>query len=193
MSKKLPHGFKAQAERISLEVRVELGLALVDRLDALSLAAYLEIPVISLLALRASGAADEEIQLIQGESAKFSALTVIDGTHRLIVYNHRHPPGRQANSLAHELSHTILEHSPSPVLGDGGCRHWNSQYEDEADWLAGALLVPREGVLNWLRGGGSEMDGAQHFGVSRALFSWRAHHSGVLKQLESWRRMRSRG
>ena len=191
MPSKLPYGFKAEAERISLEVHTELGLTLSDRLDCLALAAHLAIPVITLLELMATGANPENIRLLQSRTAKFSALTVIDDTRRLIVYNQRQPPGRQANSLSHELSHTILAHPPSPALGDGGCRYWNTQHEEEADWLGGSLLVPREGALQWLRNGGSNEDGAKHFGVSLALFLWRVNHSGIHKQLEAWRRIRT--
>jgi hypothetical protein len=185
MAAGLRRGFKAEAERISLAVRTELGLAAHDRLDCLNLAAHLGIPVVSLVELRRDGASSESIDRLLTSDAGFSALTVCAGTRRLIVYNPRHPPGRRANSLAHELSHIILENPPAPALGDGGCRRWDAQLEGEADWLAGALLVPREGALAWLRRGGNQQNGAQHFGVSRALFQWRVSQTGVARQLAS--------
>ena len=69
------------------------------------------------------------------------------------------------------------------MLTAKGTRYWNQTQEDEADWLAGAILVPREGALRWLADGGSMTGGAVHFGVSAQLFSWRANHTGVVTQL----------
>ena len=70
--------------------------------------------------------------------------------------------------------------------GDGGCRNWDSQLEAEADWQ-GALLVLRDGALEWLRNGGKLKDGADNFGVSLELFRWRVNHTGIAKQLGTMR------
>lgn len=179
----LARGFKAEAERISLQLRAELGLTASERLDCLALAAHFEIPIVPLEVLGADGARRESIRRLMRRDTKFSALTVCAGTRRLIVYNPASPPGRRANSLAHELAHVALEHPPSPALGDGGCRYWDADLEDEADWLAGALLVPRDGALVWLSSKGDMATGAHHFGVSEQLFKWRAHQTGVVRQL----------
>lgn len=112
-------------------------------------------------------------------------MTVASGTRRLIAYNPRHPPGRRANSLAHELSHLLLEHPLLPAIGVGGCRLWDSAMEEEADWQAGTLLVPREAALKWVRSGRSLEEGATHYGVSLALFKWRVNHTGILRQVEA--------
>jgi len=181
----LRRGFKAEAERISLEVRAELGVDPSDRLDGRDLAAHLDIPIVRVRDLEGDGAAADSIrQIIQAE-AGFSALTVCAGNARLIVYNQRQPPGRRANSLAHELAHVILEHPPTPALDGDGRRLWDAEREAEADWLAGALLVPREGALAWLRRERSLDGGERHFGVSRALFVWRVHQTGAARQLAS--------
>lgn len=183
MPTNLRRGFKAEAERISLEIRKEIGLTAHDRLDCMILAETLGVPVIKLSALVSSGASSASVSILMRGSAKFSALTVTDGSRRLIVYNEKHPPGRRANSLAHEISHILLEHPAVPALGEGGCRYWNSVHEEEADWHAGALLVPREGALRWLYNGGTNADGAEHFGVSLPLFEWRINHSGARRQV----------
>src|SRR5690348_12993420 len=112
-------GFKADAERISLAVREELGLGITDALNCLELCTHLSIPVLALTELQAMGALPKSVVQLQRDQAGFSALTVSAGTRRLIVYNPRHPPGRRANSLAHELSHIILEHPLAPALGTG--------------------------------------------------------------------------
>jgi Zn-dependent peptidase ImmA (M78 family) len=138
--------------------------------------------------LEIEGARAESIKRLAHADAGFSALTVCAGTHRLIVYNQRHPPGRRANSLAHELSHIILEHPPAPALDESGARLWDPQLEAEADWQAGALLVPRDGVLAWLRRERNLANGEKHFGVSRALFLWRVHQTGAARQFSAFTR-----
>lgn len=183
MPERFRRGFKTDAERFSLSIRAELGLKAEDCLDCAVLAAHLAIPVISLHDLRQHGADGQSISHLMRDTSRFSALTICEGTHRLIVFNPRHPTTRQANSLAHELSHVLLEHPPAPALGEGGCRNWDRQLEDEADWQAAALLVPRDGAFLWLRGGGSLSDGAAHFGVSPALFRWRVNQTGLALQL----------
>lgn len=176
-------GFKTEAERLALSLRAELGLGVTDRLDCNTLAGHLEIPVISLQDLRHHGASSQSVSRLMGRTSGFSALTIREGTRRLIVYNPRHPPTRRANSVVHEVSHVVLEHPPAPALGEGGCRYWDSRLEDEADWQAAALLVPRDGAFAWLRAGGGLSDGAGHFGVSLALFRWRVNMTGVARQL----------
>lgn len=183
MADGLRAGFKADAERIAESVRDELDLEPWQPLDSLALADHLGIEVITLRDLRHEGAKDESIRTLTSAEARFSATTVCAGTRRLIVYNPTEPPGRRANSLAHELSHVLLEHEPTPALDAGGCRNWDAREEAEADWLAAALLVPREGALDWMTRDGNLERGAEHFGVSVELFRWRVNHTGVRREL----------
>lgn len=178
-------GFKSESERTALAVRAELDLSARDRLDPRDLAREFGIPVVSLTELLMDGADRRHVAHLGSALARFSAATMCVRTQRLIVYNPRHPSGRRANSLAHELSHVILEHTPTPVLGPGGCRYWNRDLEDEADWQAGALLVPRDGAFYWLRHGTDPFDAARHFGVSDALFRWRMNQTGLSRQLRA--------
>ncbi len=188
MADKLRRGFKAEAERMALSIRAELGLSATDPLDPLELAKHVEIPVISLLELRTYGASTESISRLMLPRSGFSALTICHGTCKLIVYNPRHPKTRQANSLVHEVCHPLLGHPPAPALGAGGCRYWDSESEAEADWQAAALLVPRDGAFALLRSGADFAEGAGHFGVSLALFRWRINKTGVARQLAALER-----
>lgn len=181
----LRHGFKANAERIAAEVRHELGLSLTEPMDCFELCRELGIPVITVPDLATSGASGQSIRCIMSPDAKFSAMTIASGTKRLIVYNPNHPAGRRANSLAHEISHILLEHPLTPALGAGGCRRWDAALEAEADWQAGALLVPRASALKWMQAGGSIEGGAHQFGVSVPLFKWRVNHTGILRYLNA--------
>jgi Zn-dependent peptidase ImmA (M78 family) len=188
----LRRGFKSEAERISATTRAELGLTLVERLDCSILADHLGIPVISLPELERHGACAKNIRRLVSADSGFSAMTICVGSRRLIVYNAAHSRRRRANSLAHELSHVILEHPPMPAIAHGGCRKWDDSLETEADWLAGALLVPRDGALHWMRNGGGFDDGAEHYGVSTELFRWRVNQTGVSRQLAARLRKRRR-
>lgn len=165
-------------------MRRELGLGLTDRLDPLALARHLAVPVLSAPELARFGATHDAIERATRPACGWSAATICRGTYRTIVYNPLHSGRRRANSLSHELAHVILDHDPAPLLQADGSRHWNGEQENEADWLAGALLVPRAAVLEWLRDGGDLSGGATHFGVSLELITWRARHTGVIRQLE---------
>lgn len=87
----------------------------------------------------------------------------------------------------HELSHILLRHVPARVdvapsklllLSD-----YSDEQEQEADWQAGALLVPRDGLLRLRSRRQSAADIAEHFGVSAALCEWRLRMTGVDVQM----------
>lgn len=179
----LRRGFKKAAEEIAAELRRELGLTLHERLDCTKLAEHLCIPVDPVTVLAGWGARRDAIASVTGPGGCLSAMTQYRGTRCRIFYNPNHSSARTANSVAHELSHVILEHEPGPAIASDGTRNFNALQEAEAEWQAGALLVPREGALQWLTTGGSMTSGADHFGVSIELFSWRANQTGVVRQL----------
>lgn len=179
----LRRGFKTQAERISAELRAELGLTLHDRLGCAGLAEHLCIPVDPITVLGNWGARDDDLRVVAGPSGCVSAMTVYRGARCRVLYNPHHSAARTASSIAHELSHVILEHEPRPPIGADGRLNIDPVQEAEAEWQAGSLLVPREGALRLLSLGAALRDGAEHFGVSLELFSWRAHQTGVVRQL----------
>lgn len=184
-------GFKAEAERIALEVRGELKLETTDPLDAFELAAHLEIPVYGLRELRRFSANPVFVGLFSGlEQDSFSAVTVFVGIRRIIIHNETHAPTRQLSNLAHEISHCLLEHAPTPI-NSSGCRHWEKDVEDEASWLGAALLVPRGGALQLALEGLGVSEIAATFGVSEALCRWRIAQTGIASQLQRRRRYSS--
>ncbi len=180
---KFRYGFKADCERLALEIRGELGLAAADRLDPHRLAEHLAIPAIPLTDY-AAGCPDAVDQLTKRDRGSFSAATVFCGTYRMIVYNPTHSAGRHANSVAHELGHVLLEHEPGPVLDEAGQRRWSDQDEREADQLGATLLVPRDGILPVMYRLGRVEDAAEHFGVSVQVMEWRFNETGAKKQME---------
>jgi hypothetical protein len=164
-------------------VRTELRLGAHDRLDPRVLASEYGITVVPITDLINDGASQASIrQLTVVDDGCFSAGTVLVGTTRLIIFNPMHSDGRLANSVAHELAHLLLEHSPGSVIGPGGCRVWDQQMEEEADLLAAILLVPRDAALDCARIGLPHLVGAARFGVSSELMRWRTDHSGASRQ-----------
>ena len=98
----LPRGFKANAERESLRLRRELGLAPTQALDVTRLAGHLGVEIIS-----AGDLIDvtrlEELERIQAYS--FSAATFEVAGRTFVVTSPLRPAPRQASDIAHELSH----------------------------------------------------------------------------------------
>jgi Zn-dependent peptidase ImmA (M78 family) len=184
-------GFKTNAERIASEVRNELDLNEDARLEPLELAEHLAIPVLNLGELSRVVPRNSFAQyFVAADPDSFSAVTIFRGYKRLIVHNESHHPNRQASNLTHEVSHSLLEHEPTPVVSDDGQRYWNAEVEEEANWLGAALLVPREGALSMAKADCTVAEIAAHYGVSESLARWRISQTGVAQQVQRWRQYR---
>jgi Zn-dependent peptidase ImmA (M78 family) len=181
----LRRGFKSWCEKASAGYRRDLGLLRHAALDPRALSAHLaievfypeEIPGLDAGALH---------HLIRVDPDSWSAVTLVVSTTTIIILNSAHPLTRQNSSLAHELAHIILRHSPTQAFfGPGGAlmmKEFNASQEAEADCLAGILLVPRDALLVML----NQMDEpslASYFGVSLDLFKMRKNLTGVERQL----------
>ena len=175
-------GFKTEANAIAREVRAELSLYRTSPLDVWRLAEHLEIPVVPLSTLH--NAAPEAARLfLNGGQQMFSGVTVFRGSRRTIVFNDAHAPGRQANDVGHELSHGLLLHTPTAAVDGRGCRVWDRETEDEANWLSGALLVPEEAALHIVRRGWSTREAAARYGVTPKLVQYRLNVTAARKRM----------
>ncbi|OEJ61086.1 hypothetical protein BGM19_26800 [Streptomyces agglomeratus] len=183
-------GFKTEANALALNVRAELDLRALDRLDPLVLAECLGIPVVDLSELATSSSGAQ--YLLSTEPDAFSAATVFAGTMRTIVHNDAHTDGRISSNLAHECAHGLLLHPPTPALDDRGCRQWDQDIEDEAQYLAGALLVTEDAALAIARSGRPLADAATQLGVSEQMIRYRLNITGAVKRV-SRARSASRG
>ena len=179
-------GFKAWCEATSAEYRQTLGIAPAAALDPRRLAKHLGVRVTTPKGIPTLSA-DARRQLTVTDPKSWSAVTVAHGDRRLVILNSGHSPARQAISLAHELAHLILNHSSDRtrlsaqgVLFRGS---FNRDQEEEADWLAGCLLVPRDGLLAAYRPNGSDKRLAARFGVSADMIRRRLRMTGVLRQM----------
>ena len=89
--------------------------------------------------------------LSRPRSSAFSAVTVPCGCARAIVHNDSHHPYRQRSNICHELAHCFLGHECTPPLTEEGERARDGGIEAEANFLAGALLVPNEAAVHIVR------------------------------------------
>ncbi|MBL7487245.1 ImmA/IrrE family metallo-endopeptidase [Frankia sp. AgB1.9] len=180
-------GFKTEAEKISQEIRTAMGKRPTDPLDALDLAKHLGAWVrradelTTLSKLRAL----EELQ-----PGAFSACTFTLEDRHVIVYSPLALPGRTQSDVAHETSHIILRRAPKEVRSVGKIAFFtcDPDEEQEANWLAGCLLLPRPLLLSALRRGIDAAGIAAAYGVSEQMAHFRIRTTGVERQLSAIRR-----
>ena len=181
----LRRGFKSEAERIANRVRTNLGLRASSSVSPQRLAEFLGVEV---------RGGDELIdpnrfeELNQIQEDAFSACTLKPTENRtVVVLNPLSSPGRQASDLAHELAHLLLDHELSSIETLGGSMFLtcDALQEEEASWLSGCLLLPRELLLKeaWKSSSADEI--ARKYCVSREMASFRLRVTGVLRQTKA--------
>lgn len=192
MATRRRRGFtKVKAEDIALEMRGELGLGLDAALDPLRLAERLLLPVLTLHELTDVDPKVHRYFTAGAGRSLFSAATIHLGlpARRGIVVNPAHAATRKVNSVCHEIGHVLLEHKPEAPLSFDHGRSWNGDQEKQADYLAGALLIPRDAAHEAARLGLSDGEVAERFGVSTALAKMRMNKTGARLREQRRRRM----
>ena len=184
-------GFKAWCERAAGDYRQPLGVSPTAALDLNRLAARLGVRVTTPTGIPTLSDAARR-QLLETDPDSWSAVTLVRGGAGLVILNSAHSAARRRSSLAHELAHLVLNHAADAThLGEPGLLFRGSfdrEQEDEATWLAGCLLVPRDGLLAATRQTASEEALARRFGVSGDLIRWRLSMTGVLRQIRRFSR-----
>jgi Zn-dependent peptidase ImmA (M78 family) len=180
----LPRGFTTFAEAEAERIRQELGIGLFTKIRAHALAELLDIPVIALSDLRERFPGDRRlgtsIELLLGsDGAQFSAATVFFQSRRVIIHNDSHNTGRQVSNLCHEIAHGLLLHTPRPALDGRGCRDWDDQIEDEADYLASTIIIPGKAARGAVRRGLTVDQVAVEYGCSVPMARRRVNQSGA--------------
>jgi Zn-dependent peptidase ImmA (M78 family) len=193
MSGTLERGFKSWAERTATSLRRELGLGQSDPLSPSDLANYLDVLIWT--PQQVPGLPPDIVnQLLNVDPNGWSATTVVQEPTTVVIYNPRHSPGRQASDIVHELAHVILGHEPAKLImshdGSFAMRSYDQKHEDEANWLAWALLLPRDGILACKRRKMSALQTATHFGVTETLVNFRIRMTGVEAQTKALQRYR---
>lgn len=179
----LPYGFKAKANRIALGVRKQLGLMSQAPINVYALADHLGISVVPLSAFNHWCTA-QVTQLTKHDSAGFSASLISFGDgRRMIIVNDDHSPARQNSDIAHEIGHTLLAHPLEVLSSMMGCRDFDPDLEDEANHLAGYLLVSNEAAWRIVSSGMGREVALATYGVSNQMLEWRLNMSGARQRL----------
>ena len=96
---------------------------------------------------------------------------------------------RQSSDIMHELSHILLIHEQSQVMVSPDnpfmIRSYNERLEEEASWLAGCLLLPRDALFHIRTNGLSDVTACDSYVVSRKLLTYRMNVTGVNRQFQS--------
>lgn len=178
----LRRGFKAEAERLALALREQLGVSRTAPLDLEPVARTRGIKIISadeLVSLRRL----EELERIQAFA--FSACTFEINSSIFIVVNPLRSQERRRSDIAHELSHLLLDHDLSEIRDVAGVpfRTCRPQQEEEATALGGTLLLPRPLLLAAAKKGWEIDQIAKHYGVTIEMARYRYNTTGVAKQI----------
>ena len=145
----MERGFKARCEEMAHSLRLELGLDTTAPLSPNELAFYLDVFIWPVTEL---GLRENDVrQLVHEDPDAWSAITVSASGREAIITNPNHHGGRYSSDVMHELAHLLLGHQPSTVFfvgsGELALRGYDAAAEEEANWLAGALLLPREALV----------------------------------------------
>lgn len=177
-------GFKTWCENVAVLQRKALGLEPTDPLSPSLLANHIgvevwkpeEIPGIDAGCLRV---------LLHEDSSSWSAVTLSVNSRDVIIVNTAHRGGRPASNLMHELAHILIGHSPARVdVSEDGYLMLNTfdrSQEDEANWLCGCLLLPREALLSIQRRGIDLNVAKTQYGVSLDMMKYRLQVTGIAK------------
>lgn len=166
-------------ERIALEIRQFAGVPLEARLDPWKLAPKLKLRVVTLDEI-AGISAEAMRELLEGDGWSGGALPPLPDGTRLIFLNPSHGRRRQTATLMEEISHVVLQHTPTKIHGvqvsaeeRTRFRDFNAAQEEAAYGVGAAALVPYF-PLKRATEFGMEVEGvAEHYGVSRALVEYR--------------------
>jgi Zn-dependent peptidase ImmA (M78 family) len=182
----LRRGFKTWCENAARGYRRELRLEPIEPLDPRLLARHLGITVWTPVDISEFSSRDIYHLTVTARES-WSAATIRDRDASLIIINNGHALTRQNNSIAHEIGHVVLRHEPAKMyVTDDGLMmmsEYNSVNEEEATWFAGAILLPRDALLDVARRGLTDRAAAEHYGVSTAVLQMRRNRTGVDVQL----------
>jgi Zn-dependent peptidase ImmA (M78 family) len=179
-------GFKAEAERLAAQVRTELGLGPYKPMDIKALARHVGAQL---------RAADELTSLVKLEELEilqpgaFSACTFDLGARKVIVVSPLATEQRRRSDASHEASHLLLNHKVREVQQLGGLSFFtcDPDEEQEATWLAGCLLLPRDLLVRSLKNGLDTAAIAEANTVSIQMANFRLRATGAERQVAARR------
>jgi IrrE N-terminal-like domain len=186
--KTLERGFKSWSERTAVAYRRALDLTVSEALAPQKLADYLGI---TLWTPRDVPNLPRDVlsQLLEKDPYGWSEVSLQVNGRGLLIYNPRMSKGRQVSDITHGLAHEILHHEPAKIILSPdleiAMRSFDAKQEDEANWLAWCLLLPREGLVEASTRKLSTEQIAEHYGVTKTLVEFRMRMTGVRSQLKT--------
>ncbi|MBI1183588.1 ImmA/IrrE family metallo-endopeptidase [bacterium] len=177
-------GFKTKCDSICSQIRNALRIDDYAALPEYALANHLGLKIFKPSDLLAFGFRKKHLNVLcNANSRDFSAVAIKAKSCVLITFNEAHSPARIKSSLVHEMAHIICDHDFTQFDADTSLREFPKDEEEEADWLAGCLLIPRNGII-WAGRKGMNLDDlANHYEVSVQMARWRVNKTGVKNQL----------
>lgn len=189
-------GFKAWCETVSLQHRESLALGPTDPLDPIRLAQKIGVTVWA--TNQVPGLSPDTLKVLtQDDPSSWSAVTIYFGGKCVLIHNDTHAAGRVNSNVAHELSHIIIGHKPAriDVTPDNllMLKVYDKKQEDEANWLAACLLLPRSALQHIQRQRLDPASVQKIYGVSEQMYTYRVRMTGVDKQFRRARAKAARG
>lgn len=179
-------GFKTRANQIAVGLRHQMGLSAAAPIDLDGLATRLGLPVVPITEF-ADACPEYVTQLVEADTGAFSAsLLRLNGGSRIILVNDGHSLGRRNSDLAHEISHALLAHPPTQPFDHTGSRSFDKDMEDEANCLAGHILIPNEAAQKIVWEDRDLEVVRDEYGVSRQMLEYRLNMSGARKRRARW-------
>jgi Zn-dependent peptidase ImmA (M78 family) len=118
--------------------------------------------------------------LLKEDPDSWSAFTLTVNSARLIIINTAHSPSRQRSDIMHEIAHILIGHEAAKVfVSPDGLLLLNTfkkTQEDEANWLAGCLLLPREALVMIRRQRLSDDETKAQYGVTNDMLTYRVRN-----------------
>jgi Zn-dependent peptidase ImmA (M78 family) len=178
-------GFKTWADKKSIELRKIMGLKSHDPIDCYELSEMLNIPVFTLKDLSILGFDNSHYLKLKNRNSDFFACILETQSGMMIINNHNTSNNRSNSNIVHEISHVICGHDFSSIstLNGSVFREFKKEQEDEANWLGGCLLLPRDGLVWASKKGFTVKEIAVHFGASEQMAKWRFQITGVSRQV----------
>ena len=187
----LDRGFKSWAERTAATLRRELEIGALAPIDPLRVAAFLGVDVRTPRDIPRLPT-DVIEPLLEEDPYGWSAVSLATNGGGLLIYNPRKSKGRRASDIMHELAHFLLDHKPTTIIMseemDLAIRSFDKKQEDEANWLAWAVLLPRDALVACLRRRMNVRAIAEEYGVTEDLVTFRKRITGVDYQFRAARR-----
>jgi hypothetical protein len=121
----------------------------------------------------------ERRQVLEEGASHWSAGTILAPPHAMIILNPTHDLVRQKATLAEELAHIVMGHSPSSIDATTGFRTYDGDVEGEAYGVGGAMLLPYGQLFALVRRRTPATAIARRYRLSERFVNYRINRAGL--------------